>query len=143
MVIELQVAPHAELLAGFEYGVFNLVLIVLVGDFQAPQLLRDGDALVGFEGEARHGVQQDALGFAEVVAVEHEHLACIAVLGPQVLGIRHTLDEVGYAFAFLLRRVVDEHHVEQQAVDFEIFESPQHFFREARMVHGIDFHEEN
>ena len=143
LVVELQVAPYAEVAFGTQHGVFHLVLVVLVGHLEAAQLLGDGDAFGGGEGEACHHAQQRALGIADVVAVEDIDLAGVAVGGPKVFGVGHAQDEVGQGVALLVGGIVDEDEVEQQPVDLVVFESAEEFLGESRTLHGVYFEEDD
>ena len=72
LVIEFEVAPDTEFALGFEQGVLDFVLVVLVGDLESTQLFGDGDALLGGEGEAGHGVEEHTFGLGDIRAVEDE-----------------------------------------------------------------------
>ena len=123
LVVEFEVAPHAELFLGFQHGIFHFVLVVLVGLFEAVKLLFDGEAVAGVELQPCHGVQQGAFFGGDVVAVEHIHLAFLAMFGPQMFGVGHADKEMLEPFAVGTRGVVDNHEVELQAVHFVVFES--------------------
>ena len=135
LVVELKVAPHAEVAFRLQHGIFYLVLVVLVGHFEAAQLLCNGDAVFGGEGQPCHGVEQGAFFGCDVIAVEHVHLAVVDVLCPQVFG-------AGHAIAFVGRCVVDEHQVEQQSVHLVVFEGAEHLLGVAGVVHAVHFHKE-
>ena len=116
---------------------------MLVGHLEAAQLLRYGDAVGGGEGETRHGAEQYALGLGDVAAVEHIDTPGVAVLGPEVLCVGHTVDEVRQALTLALRGVVDEDEVEQQTVHLVVLEGAQHLLGVAAVLHAAYLHEED
>ena len=128
LVVEIQRAPHTEVGAGFPHRVFHHVLVVLVSLLQIQQLLLQRLAVAGVEGETCHSAQQDAFLVAYLVAVEDIDMTLFLMGGPQVLGVGDVADEVGETLALLALLVVDEHHVQHQAVYLIIFIRAHDFF---------------
>ena len=145
LVIEFEVAPDTEFALRLEQRVLDLVLVVLVGDFESAQLFGDGDALLGGEGEAGHGVEKHAFGLGDIRAVEDEDRAGRAVGCPEVLSVGHLTDEVVKALmvATFVGDIVYEDQIEGEAMCLVVFESPEHFLGEAGTFEAVDFHEDD
>ena len=142
LVVEFEAAPDTELLFRFQDRVFHLVLVVLVGLFEALQLLPDGQPFAGVEFQPGNRVQQDALLAGDIIPVNHIHPSFVAVGRPQVFRVGHAEDEMLEPLPFALRGVVDDDEVEHQAVHLEIFESPEQLLGKARTLHAVDFQQQ-
>ena len=109
LVVVIQRTPHTEFGGGFQYRVFDLVLILLVDFFERFQLLLDGEAVARVEAEAGDGAKERAFGTADVVAVEHIDVSSLLMCGPQMFGIGHVADKVRETFAIRAFGIVDNH----------------------------------
>ena len=141
LVVVVERAPHTEVHAGLEQGVFHFVLVQLVVGFQTFQLLLDGESFFAVEAEPCDGVQQGALVGVDVAAVEDEHLAVGLVRSPEMLGVGHIADEMGEAVVLFTLSVIDNDQVENHSMHLVVFEGPQHLFGEARLGHAVYFHQ--
>ena len=88
-------------------------------------------------------MEECAFGMAEVVTVEDEDAAFLAVRGPEVLCVGHTPNEEQEALAFVLRSVIDEDEVENETMGFVVFEGAEHFFGETGALETVDLHEDD
>ena len=100
LVVVVKVTPYAELFFRLQNGVFNLVLILLVGCFEFGKLLLYAHSTLGVELESGDGLQQDAFVLADFIAVEHKDFAGIAVSCPQMLGVGNVANEMRKTFSF-------------------------------------------
>ena len=142
LVVELQRAPDTEFASGLQDWIFHLVLVGLVGCFEACELLFDGEAFGGAERELGDRAEEGAFVVGDVVSVKHEDFASLLMCGPEVFGVGHCAHKACEAIVFVNHVVYDD-QVDEHSMHFVVFKGAEHFLGEATVGGAVHFQEDD